>query len=121
VNPETITKFWLDSTSGALAPGAKVEWAFMVPNATESVQVTEFKENERIAFQWSDGVSVALSFSDVEGGTRLAVKVAGFKKASEAVNAAEGFSIVLCDLKTLLESGTSANLVRDKAVLIAIS
>lgn len=33
--------------------------------------------------------------------------------------ATEGFSIVLCDLKTLLESGRSAGLVRDKARLIA--
>jgi hypothetical protein len=35
------------------------------------------------------------------------------------VNATEGFTIVLCDLKTLLESGRSANLVRSKAALIA--
>jgi hypothetical protein len=34
------------------------------------------------------------------------------------VNATEGFSIVLCDLKVLLESGHSANLVKDKAQLI---
>ena len=36
----------------------------------------------------------------------------------EATNNVEGFSIVLSDLKTLLESGESANLVRDKAALI---
>ena len=34
------------------------------------------------------------------------------------VGATEGFSIVLCDLRTLLETGRSANLVRDKAELI---
>jgi hypothetical protein len=37
----------------------------------------------------------------------------------QATDTIEGFSIVLCDLKTLLESGRSANLVRDKAELIA--
>ena len=37
---------------------------------------------------------------------------------AQAANLAEGFAIVLCDLKTLLESGRSANLVRDKAELI---
>lgn len=31
------------------------------------------------------------------------------------------FVMVLCDLKTLLETGRSANLVRDKARLIADS
>ena len=46
---------------------------------------------------------------------------AGFKgedAVAQVVNATEGFSIVLCDLKTLLESGRSANLVKDKAELI---
>jgi hypothetical protein len=37
---------------------------------------------------------------------------------AQATNNVEGFTIVLCDLKTLLESGRSANLVRDKAELI---
>jgi len=30
-----------------------------------------------------------------------------------------GFKVVLCDLKTLLESGTSHHLTRDEAMLIA--
>ena len=121
VNPEIIIKFWLDSTTGALTTDAQVEWVFMVPGATEKVQVTEFKEYERLAFQWSDGANVCMVFSDVDEGTRLTVTVAGFDKTSQAVNAAEGFSIVLCDLKTLLETGRSANLVRDKAILISKS
>jgi hypothetical protein len=56
--------------------------------------------------------------------TRVAVEVTGFKDdngVDSIVNATEGFSIVLCDLKTLLETGHSANLVRDKAELIAES
>ena len=38
---------------------------------------------------------------------------------SEAVSTTEGFAIVLCDLKSLLETGRSGRMVRDKAVLIA--
>lgn len=38
-----------------------------------------------------------------------------------ALNATEGFSIVLCDLKVWLETGRVANLVKDKAELIAAS
>jgi hypothetical protein len=56
-----------------------------------------------------------------EAGTRVTVTVSGFdpgKLLAEATGTIEGFSIVLCDLKTLLESGNSANLVRDKAELI---
>jgi hypothetical protein len=50
------------------------------------------------------------------------VEGTGFKAESgidQVVNATKGFSIVVCDLKTLIENGRSANLVRDKAALIA--
>jgi uncharacterized protein YndB with AHSA1/START domain len=122
VNPETITKFWLEGTTGPLAKGAQVQWRFMVPGATETVAVTAFEDQSRIAFDWSDGNSVKLVFEEHGNGiTHLTVKVTGLKTEPEAVNATEGFSIVLCDLKTLLENGRSANLVRDKAELIAAS
>jgi uncharacterized protein YndB with AHSA1/START domain len=122
VNPETITKFWLESTTGPLEKGAKVTWRFMVPGATDTVTVTAFEKQKRIAFDWSDGNSVNLVFeARGDAATRLVVEASGLKDESEAVNASEGFSIVLCDLKTLLESGRSANLCRDKAELIAAS
>src|SRR5688572_11722281 len=57
----------------------------------------------------------------VPGATVAAVEATGFKgedAVAQVVNAIEGFSIVLCDLKTLLESGRSANLVTDKAELV---
>jgi uncharacterized protein YndB with AHSA1/START domain len=121
VRPEAITKFWLESTSGPLAPGAQVQWCFMVPGATETVTVTAFREQQHLAFDWSGGISVAIDFAPWDdGATRLAVKASGFTD-EQVVNAAEGFAIVLCDLKTLLETGRSANLVKDKAELIARS
>jgi uncharacterized protein YndB with AHSA1/START domain len=120
VNPDTIVKFWLDKTSGPLKPGAKVTWHFMVPGAEETVKVTEFSSPHRLAFDWSDGIHVAMDFkAQGAGATVVSLVASGFKNAEEAVGATEGFSIVLCDLKTLLESGASANLVRDKAELIA--
>ena len=122
VNPETITKFWLESTTGPLGKGAQVRWHFMVPGATETVTVMEFEDKRRIAFEGSDGNSVNMLFeAHGNGATCLAVEVTGFENESEVVNATEGFSIVLCDLKTLLESGRSANLVKDKAELISVS
>lgn len=122
VSPETITKFWLENTTGPLAKGAQVQWRFMVPGATETVTVTAFEDQRRITFNWSDGNSVDLAF-EAQGSSaaRLAVEVTGFKNERAAVNATEGFSIVFCDLKTLLETGRSANLVRDKAELIAVA
>jgi uncharacterized protein YndB with AHSA1/START domain len=124
-DPKKITQFWLNATSGPLAEGAKLSWSFMVPGATETVTVTEFHDQQRIGFEWSDGIKVALTFAEHDrDGVRVSVEATGFSTdegLDEIVNATEGFSIVLCDLKTLLENGRSANLVRDKAVLIAAS
>lgn len=120
VKPEGITKFWLQKTSGPLTPGATVEWEFMVPGAKDTVEITDLSAPTHLAFNWSDGIKVEMRFDPKgAGATVVRVLARGFKKAEEAVGATEGFSIVLCDLKTLLESGTSANLVRDKAELIA--
>lgn len=122
VNPEKITKFWLEGSTGPLKKGAQVQWRFMVPGATETVTVTAFEDQSRIAFDWSDGNSVNLIFEEHgTGATHLTVEVTGLKDERATVNATEGFSIVLCDLKTLLETGRSANLVRDKAALITAS
>jgi len=53
---------------------------------------------------------------------RVTVEVEGFDgkgATDEAMGATEGFTIVLCDLKSLLEGGASGGMVRDKARLIA--
>ena len=93
--------------------------------ALVTVTVTAFEDQRRIAFDWSDGISVNMTFEPYgKNSTRLAVEAIGFRgKTAEAaaVGATEGFTIVLCDLKVLLETGQSARLVRDKAELIAAS
>jgi uncharacterized protein YndB with AHSA1/START domain len=123
VQPDLITKFWLKGTTGALGQGAQVEWQFMVPGATERVHVTAFDEPHRIAFAWSEGgLGVDMKFFEEQKGiTVVSIEVRGFESeggTDQVVNATEGFSIVLCDLKVLLESGHSASLVKDKAELI---
>jgi uncharacterized protein YndB with AHSA1/START domain len=123
VQPELITKFWLKGTTGRLDPDAQVQWQFMVPGATERVHVTAFDAPHHIAFAWSEGgLDVDMRFFEEQRDiTVVAVEVRGFESEGsldQVVNATEGFSIVLCDLKVLLESGKSAGLVRDKAELI---
>lgn len=122
VNPQMLRKFWLSNASGPLAPGARVQWEFMVPGARAQVIVTRFEAPRHLAFDWDDGQHVDMSFEPFgEGGTRAVVAIGGFDGANalaDATNNVEGFAIVLCDLKTLLESGESAGLVRDKAALI---
>jgi uncharacterized protein YndB with AHSA1/START domain len=121
VNPMTLRKFWLNDASGPLAPGARVRWKFMVPGAEADVVVRRFEAPDHLAFDWPEGMHVDMRFELFETGTtRVTVAVSGFAGdvLEQATGTIEGFSIVLCDLKTLLESGTSANLVRDKAALI---
>jgi uncharacterized protein YndB with AHSA1/START domain len=122
VDPAILTKFWLARSSAPLAEGATVQWEFMVPGATETVAVKAFRAPEHLAFDWSDGIRVDLRIAKGKQDLAVVTFIAtGFRDAASAVDATEGFSIVLCDLKTLLESGRSANLVKDKATLIANS
>ena len=123
VQPALLKKFWLKQASGTLGAGAKVDWEFRVPGATETVEVTRFVEGEQISFVFSDGKTVAIRFhAKGRSSTAVEVQVKGFKgrkAVSEAVSTTEGFAIVLCDLKSLLETGKSGGMVRDKATLIA--
>jgi uncharacterized protein YndB with AHSA1/START domain len=125
VDPPMLTRFWLDGASGPLGKDARVQWRFMVPGAVETTSVTTSDEPRRIAFDWSDGVHVQMDFEDLgDGSTRAMVEVSGFtgdQAIEGVVGATEGFAIVLCDLKTLLETGRSAGLVKDRAALIVRS
>src|SRR5207237_8596160 len=110
VQPDLITKFWLKGTTGPLGQGAQVEWQFMVPGATERVRVTAFDEPRHIAFSWSEsGLGVDMKFfGEQKGIAVVSVEVRGFGSeggTDQVVNATEGFSIVLCDVKVLSELG----------------
>jgi uncharacterized protein YndB with AHSA1/START domain len=127
VEPETLTRFWLARASGPLAPNAEVEWEFKVPGAKDKVRVQEFRPNERIVVRWSDNTTVTWTFSSVgDGASTVSVEHEGFSSSpadatASAIESTQGFAIVLCDLKILLETNRSANLVRDKARLIEMT
>lgn len=124
-DPARITQFWLNSASAPLSAGAKVTWQFMVPGAADTLTVDAFEPPGLIALTWSDGSRVSLRFEEhAPGKTRVLAESSGFvgdDAVGQALTTTEGFTIVLCDLKTFLESGRSANLVRAKAELIAAS
>lgn len=124
VNPAMITQFWLDSTSAPLSTMSTATWHFKVPGAVDTVTVDEFEPTRLIALTWSDGSTLRLEFSEHDAGrTRVSAEfsISASDTIDQVVNTTEGFSIVLCDLKTLLESGRSAHLVHAKAELIASS
>jgi uncharacterized protein YndB with AHSA1/START domain len=123
VDPVMLRKFWLDSASGPLAEGAVVTWGFKVPGVSDTVRVTRFERPRALLIRFSDGENVAMGFEFHDGdATRVTVTCTDFPESadllSRATSTAEGYALVLSDLKTLLETGRSANLVRDKAELI---
>lgn len=123
VEPARLKKFWLKKASGPLQLDTPVRWDFLVPGAHEQVETTHLEKGRRVAFNWSDGKSVDIRLAGFgRGATRVTVEMTGFRgkaAADEAIGATEGFTIVLCDLKALLETGASGGMVRDKARLIA--
>lgn len=123
VEPEGLTGFWLASSSGPLRLGAVVHWEFLVPGAAAETTATRLDADRTIAWSWSDGSTVTIDLESHGDDTAVTLVNAGFAGNAEAqveaaLNATEGFTIVLCDLKTLLESGRSAGLTRAKARLI---
>jgi uncharacterized protein YndB with AHSA1/START domain len=118
--PEMITKFWLARASGRLEPGARVHWDFIVHGAASDVEVKELTPNERILISWADGDMVDFRFTR-RGPRETFVKIenSGFKGDAgevldKAVDATGGFTLVLCELKALLEHGIRMNYGPDK-------
>jgi uncharacterized protein YndB with AHSA1/START domain len=125
VEPELLTRFWLSKASGRLESGRQVHWEFLVPGASAEVTVEGIVENESIRTVWEDGSHVEWTFAEhALGGTVVAVTQWGFPGGPEevlaqALDATSGFTLVLAELKVLLEQGRGANIVSDKAALIA--
>jgi uncharacterized protein YndB with AHSA1/START domain len=123
-DPATLAQFWLASSSGPLAVGTAVRWYFMVPGAQAETIATQI-EPRSLSWRWEDGTTVDIEAEEIDGGTAVTLVNAGFQGTPEeivetALNATEGFALVLADLKTLLETGKSAGIVRDKARLIEL-
>lgn len=124
VQPETLTKFWLANASAPLTVGQRVRWRFMVPGAADDVDAKVLEPNERIVVAWSDGTTTEWTFDPcVDGGTIVTVEQSGFTGSGDeivatAIEATQGYTLVLSDLKLLLERGSAMNLVKDKATLI---
>ena len=123
VEPEWLTRFWLSKASGPLRVGQTVEWSFMVAGAKADVTATWLDPDKQIIWSWSDGSFVSIDLEQVEDDTAITLISGGFagsydEQVAAALDATEGFAIVLCDLKTLLETGKSAGLTAAKARLI---
>jgi uncharacterized protein YndB with AHSA1/START domain len=124
VEPDRLVRFWLARASGPLRLGGRVNWEFKVPGAASEVEVLALEPNRRILLRWTDHTQTEWTFSKHgTDGTVVTVAQSGFAGTSEEViatviEATQGYTLVLGDLKVLLESGRSPGLVADKARLI---
>jgi uncharacterized protein YndB with AHSA1/START domain len=124
VEPQLLTKFWLNRSSGPLVAGGKVHWEFMVKGAESDLVVKALEPNSRILIAWPDKSTVEWTFTErAPNETVVAISNAGFgadpdEAVATAIDSTQGFTIVLCELKALLEHGSTMNLVKDKALLL---
>ncbi|OBV37921.1 hypothetical protein [Janthinobacterium psychrotolerans] len=124
-DPGQLASFWLASSSGPLTLNSSVHWRFMVAGAEVDTIATRIDADCGLAWDWSDGTHVDISLEKLDGGAVAVTLIHdGFRGSAEdiiaaALDACEGYALVLADLKTLLEQGVSARIVRDKARLIA--
>lgn len=126
VQPEMLTRYWLSGATAPLQVGETVTWRFLVPGAEVATRALAI-ETQRLEWEWLDGETresrVEITLEPFEGGTAVTLVNDQYRgslaeQVDIALNSTEGFTLVLSDLKTLLESGTAAGLVRAKARLI---
>jgi uncharacterized protein YndB with AHSA1/START domain len=121
VEPEMLTKFWLRRASQPLALNSQVRWEFLVAGAAATLVVRSMKPNHQIVTAWDDDTTIEFTFDEIESElTLVRVIQAGFSGApdeavAKALDATQGFTLVLCELKALLEQNVRLNAVRDKA------
>jgi uncharacterized protein YndB with AHSA1/START domain len=126
VEPHWLVQFWLGSASGPLEAGGKAHWEFMVKDAADEVEVLALEPDRLIRVRWSGGSVTTWNFTP-RGAEETVVKIeqSGFTGTLEeviatALDATQGYTIVLCGLKVLLEMAAPVQLVADKARLIEL-
>ena len=123
VNPEITTQFWFTRSSGKLAPGAQVEWAWEMYDVSAVVTVQAIELNRRILIEWpgySGLTSVEWLFTPhTDDTTFVSITETGFSGDGDALvqqvtASTQGFTLVLAGLKALLEHNIRLNLVADR-------
>lgn len=121
VDPDITTKFWFTRSSGKLEAGKEIRWDWEMYGVSDTILVKELETNRRIVIQSSDGTTTEWQFVPrSEDGTFVTIIHSGFEGTDadvtrQAIDSMGGYTMVLCELKALLEFGIVLNLVADKA------
>ena len=124
VNPDVITKFWFNRTSGPLVADGSVTWYWDLYDASTTVRVLALEQDHRIHIEWdvdSDSPTrVEWTFEDRgSDGTYVSIVNSGFDRDADdvigrVVDSTGGFALVLAAAKAYLEHGVALNIVADR-------
>jgi uncharacterized protein YndB with AHSA1/START domain len=123
VDPAITSRFWFTRGSGRLEPDTQVTWEWDRYQLSVLVNVKAVEPNRRILIEWSAHdapTTVEWTFTPrADATTFVSVTNAGFSGDGDeivkaAIDSTEGFALVLCGLKALLEHGIALNLVADR-------
>ena len=123
VDPAITTQFWFTKSSGRLEVGQQIQWTWEMYNASTEVDVKALEQNKRILIEWSGYATpntVEWIFTPrPDNTTFVSITNAGFSGSGDeivkqALDATEGFTLVLAGLKALLEHNIRLNLVADR-------
>jgi len=107
VDPDVITKFWFDASSGRLESGKTVRWHWDRCDAVVEVRVKAIEHNERILIEWDteNPTTVEWSFTRrSDDTTYVSVVNSGFggsgdEIVDQALDSTGGFALVLAAAK----------------------
>jgi uncharacterized protein YndB with AHSA1/START domain len=120
INPEVTSKFWFTKGSGRLETGAHVQWDWEMFGVSAQVDVKDIVQNQRIFIEWDDNATVEWLFTArADNETFVTVINAGLAGTdgeiiAKALDATEGFTLVLCGAKAYLEHNIRLNLTADR-------
>ncbi|MBZ4190296.1 SRPBCC family protein [Niabella beijingensis] len=123
VDPAITTQIWFTRSSGRLETGKTIEWVWEMYNHTVPVKVIDIETNRKIVIEWGnyeEQTTVTWTFTAIDkASTFVSIINSGFKGATDQLiaqvrDSTEGFTLVLANLKALLEHGIRLNLVGDR-------
>lgn len=120
-DPAVTSKFWFSKGSSRLTPGAKVRWDWEMYGASAQVSVTAVDLGRRILVQWGEPLTTIEWIFEARGEDQTMVTITnsgfagtGDEQVAQALDAMEGFSLLLAGAKAYLEHGVQLNLVPDR-------
>ena len=120
INPAITTNFWFTKSSGKLAVGQTVTWAWEMYGVSAPVVTKAILQDEKITIEWGEpATTVDFNFKPMGEFTYVYIQHYGFDKSGDELiqaikDSTGGFTTVLDGLKAWLEHGIRLNLILDK-------